>query len=278
MSHPSFGGPWTQEKLEILERYLDAYTTALKRQPFRLTYVDAFAGTGSYSTADDDYRDFFTLKAGSARIALEVDNKPFDRLVFIEKDSKKIESLNSLRCEYPGRDVTIIEGDANIEVPRLCDDMEQSERAVVFLDPFATEVSWPTVERIALTRKIDCWILFPLMAVTRMMQRTGVPTEELAKHLDRVFGDRKYWQESYRESPQLSLLGDERQMIRMLDSQQIATLYGKRLSSAFHSVANTSRTLYNLQKAPLFELFFAASNPTGARPAIRIADHILKNW
>ena len=112
-------------------------------------------------------------------------------------------------------------------MPRLCDDMEQSERAVVFLDPFATEVSWPTVERIARTRKIDCWILFPLMAVTRMMQRTGVPSEELAKHLDRIFGDRKYWQESYRESPQLSLLGDERQMIRMSDSQQIANALRK---------------------------------------------------
>ena len=278
MSHPSFGGPWTQEKLEILRRYLDAYTTVLKRQPFRLTYVDAFAGTGSYSSADDDYRDFYSLKAGSARIALEVDSKPFDRLVFIEKDSKKIESLNSLKCEYPGRDVTIIEGDANIEVPRLCGDMEQSERAVIFLDPFATEVSWSTVEGIALTRKTDCWILFPLMAVNRMMQRKGVPREHLAKHLDRIFGDCKHWQGSYKESPQLSMLDDERQMIRMPDSQQIAALYGKRLASAFHSVASTSRTLYNLQKRPLFELFFAASNPAGAKPAIRIADHILMNW
>ena len=27
---PEFGGPWTREKLDILESYLDAYTTALK--------------------------------------------------------------------------------------------------------------------------------------------------------------------------------------------------------------------------------------------------------
>jgi len=37
-----FGGEWTQEKLQILERYLDAYTTALKSKPFKLVYIDAF--------------------------------------------------------------------------------------------------------------------------------------------------------------------------------------------------------------------------------------------
>ena len=45
----SFGGPWTEKKLEILRRYLDAYTTALKNQRFTLYYVDGFAGAGTYS-------------------------------------------------------------------------------------------------------------------------------------------------------------------------------------------------------------------------------------
>ena len=30
---PPYGGSWTIEKLEILEKYLDAYTTALKNKP-----------------------------------------------------------------------------------------------------------------------------------------------------------------------------------------------------------------------------------------------------
>ena len=41
-----YGGSWTIEKLEILERYLDAYTRALKNKSFNLMYIDAFAGTG----------------------------------------------------------------------------------------------------------------------------------------------------------------------------------------------------------------------------------------
>ena len=47
MAQMSFGGQWTLEKLGILKRYLDAYTTVLKNQSFRLIYVDAFAGEGS---------------------------------------------------------------------------------------------------------------------------------------------------------------------------------------------------------------------------------------
>ena len=30
--------------------------------------------------------------------------------------------------------------------------------------------------------------------------------------------------------------------------------------------------------SPMFELFFAASNPAGAPIAIRIADYLLRNW
>ena len=43
---PAFGGNWTEEKLDILAKYLDAYTTALKNKQFRLVYLDAFAGAG----------------------------------------------------------------------------------------------------------------------------------------------------------------------------------------------------------------------------------------
>ena len=59
MTVPRFGGRWTEQRLEILGRYLDAYTTALKNQRFTLYYVDGFAGAGSYAEAvEDDYAVF----------------------------------------------------------------------------------------------------------------------------------------------------------------------------------------------------------------------------
>ena len=52
----NFGGPPTIEKLDIGKEYLNAYTTALKYKPrkdnpFKLMYIDAFAGTGEYQPA-----------------------------------------------------------------------------------------------------------------------------------------------------------------------------------------------------------------------------------
>ena len=278
VSTPQFGGPWTEQKLEILRRYLDAYTTALKDQSFRLTYVDAFAGAGLYAIAKDDYEEFDELRSGSARIALEIDDRPFDRLVFIEKETSSAEALFKLRSEYPGRQIEIIQGDANHKVPRFCLDMEDFDRAVVFLDPYATEVSWSTVETIAASKKIDCWILFPLMAVTRMMPTDKEPNETWARRLDHIFGDHQHWQQSYRDSPQLPFFENDQRRQRTEGSQQIADLYRGRLETVFSRVAPTRRVLRNSKNAPLFELFFAASNPRGASPAIRIADHLLKHW
>ena len=95
----SFGGQWTVEKLDILRSYLDAYTTTLKNQPFKLMYVDAFAGTGDISPrpADDDARAFID---GSARLAIDIDNRPFDRLIFVEKDTQRYNQLGRVDILY----------------------------------------------------------------------------------------------------------------------------------------------------------------------------------
>ena len=153
MTLPRFGGPWTPEKLGILRRYLDSYTTALKNQPFHLIYVDAFAGTGTYADAEDSYADFQDLKKGSASIAVEIGDKPFDQLIFVEKDAQSVNSLRNLQTQYPNRTIEITQGDTNDEIPNFCNKMKNLDRAIVFLDPYATQVSWSTVEKIALRKR-----------------------------------------------------------------------------------------------------------------------------
>ncbi len=279
MTTPNFGGQWTNEKLKILDAYLDAYTSVLKYQRFTLIYVDAFAGPGSYTMDnDDDYAEFHEFRRSSPDIALKIDDKPFDKLVFIEKDAKSAGELMTLSNAYRGRNITVLRGDANDEIPKFCNNIGPFDRAVVFLDPYATEVYWPTVETIAKTKKIDCWILFPLMAVARMMPTDREPIESWAKRLDRIFGGRKYWREGYQDSPQMSFLNVEPKRERTWNSEQIAQRYKERLITVFDRVAPNSRTLKNSQNVPLFELYFAASNPTGAKRAIPIASHILDQF
>lgn len=162
MTINSFGGNWTEQKLAILETYLNEYTTALKNQPFRLIYVDAFAGEGYWQPDSPDtdellasplaylweeYNDFEQVRDGSAKIALTIEDKPFDHFVFIEKDVGRCETLRELQDEFPQRSIEIRNEDANNALISFCDRLGRYERAVVFLDPFATEVSWETVEQ-----------------------------------------------------------------------------------------------------------------------------------
>jgi three-Cys-motif partner protein len=157
MAEHSFGGPWTERKLKCLRDYLNAYRTIFTANPraryFRTWYVDAFAGTGSRSTAPADmplldiYEDAETqaYQDGNAKIALSL-SSPFDQYLFIEKARTHANELRHViksqflqlddRCE-------IRSGEANAEIRKWCGERDWSkERAVVFLDPYGMQVEW----------------------------------------------------------------------------------------------------------------------------------------
>ena len=262
MTQP-FGGPWTAEKLEILSAYLNAYTTALKSQFFDLVYLDAFAGNGWWQSKSTKI-----AVDGSARIALKVDNKPFDKVVLIEKDPAKFEVLRALPKEFPGRDIVIKNGDANDEVAVFCRNMQQNERAVVFLDPFATDVHWQTLQKLAQTRKVDCWILFARGTVARMMQRIGEPNSQFRSTLDLTFGGREHWESLYSQSPHVNFWG-EQILERDSGSEAISNLFRTRLESIFAAVLY-KKGLPNSKNSTIFDLFFAVSNQRAVNLARKI--------
>jgi three-Cys-motif partner protein len=43
-----FGGKWTTEKLNLIRKYLKAYSTIMNKKKFNFAYIDAFAGSGYY--------------------------------------------------------------------------------------------------------------------------------------------------------------------------------------------------------------------------------------
>ena len=272
VSPTDFGGPWTRTKLDVLKDYLDAYTTALKNQSFRLIYVDAFAGSGFWSSRsahDGDNRE------GSAVLALAVGDRQFDRLIFIEKEKTRCSSLLQIARVHTDRDIKVVNKDANDAIPALCRAFGPYDRAVVFLDPFATQVSWSTVETLANTKKVDCCILFPLGAVVRLMPLKHDPNP--ASHLDRVFGGRRHWHSVYQHAEQLDMFR-EQNLERPRGSEEIIDLYRQRLNSVFEKVTHTPLVLRNSKNAPLFALYFAASNKPGAKIAVRIANHLLTKY
>lgn len=291
-----FGGRWTMGKLAILKSYLERYTTALKKQPFQLTYVDAFAGNGYIDVESPNHRksspllqdavdsDAASVLQGSTRLALEVDDRPFDHFVFVEQNPVHARTLHRLRAEFPDRDIRIERADANEFLPQWCESHSQvripwqGHRAVIFLDPFATQVDWQTVQCIAETKSVDLWILFPLSALTRILPKEREPNEAYAATLDRVFGSREWRDALYQAKPQLTLLPDPTMATVRGDQQAIVDLYLRKLNSVFERIAPSPKWFYNSRNSPQFAFMFAAANPSGAHIAVSIANHLLTRW
>jgi len=290
-----FGGPWTQEKLELVREYLTKYMEIFTKNPgaryFRTIYVDAFAGTGYRTKSQRSYggsapfpeleeRDVEGYLKGSAYKALEVE-PPFDQYIFIEQDPSRAQALQGLKDDFPDRAerISIFQEEANTYLKRWCRRVDwRRYRAVVFLDPYGMQVEWPLIEAIAKTRAIDLWLLFPLgQAVNRLLTCNEPPPPEWAQALTRLFGTEDWRQEFYKTQATMTLFGEEQLQRKEANFDSIGRFFVGRLKTVFHSVAERPRPLYNSKGIPLYLLCFAAGNPKGAPTAIRIAQHLLRS-
>ena len=299
-----FGGEHTDEKLKILRLYLDFFTQVLKASPsasnpFKLAYVDPFCGNGHWQSAGDP-----RIRDGSPLIALNIDNRPFDEFYFNDITEENVTTLREIISTlHPDRSVNYDSESSDAFLSKLCPMLRKSDnpdvRGVVFLDPFATQVSWVSIEAIARTQTLDLILLFPLSALTRS---TPLRHERKQKHqfestLGRVFGDRSWerlydvdfneWYEANRstEAPKNPRLFDMDEIEPnptyefRAHASAISYLYRERLKTVFSEVSNTFAVLGS-QGSPLFEVHFAVSNPSKPARSLakRGAEHILRNY
>lgn len=276
-----FGGKHTQIKLRALKDYLPAYTTALKGQRFRLTYIDAFAGSGSCLIDVGTERKIRV--PGSAAIGLEC-RPPFDQLVFIDKRKRCAQALARLSELHRDRKVEVVRGDANRELLSVLAGLDRSkDRAVLFLDPFGMSVEWRTLQAIRATKLVDVWYLFPLFGLYRQAanQANKIDAAKEAS-ITRMVGTDAWRHEFYNRNPQADMFGAEQEDVRILEANQMAAWVTDRLRSLFPRVENPAilyaKTRSGKNGAPLFALYFAVSNPSPAAGALasRIARHVLK--
>lgn len=285
----NFGGDWTTEKLEIIRKYLQAYTNALKKQPFETIYVDAFAGTGYRTLEEKQGQSGFlfpelaalepqTFLKGSAKIALEVEPR-FKKYIFIEKEPKRFLELEKLREEFPDKknDIELFQEDANDFLLNFCDKSNWlKKRAVLFLDPFGMQVEWRVIEAIAKTKAIDLWYLFPLSGVGRLLTKDGKMEPIWEKKLDATFGNIDWRKVFYGQEQTIDMFNATPGLQRTIDYSGIEQYFIERLSSVFTGVASNPLKLLNSKNIPLFLLCFACGNETGKPIALKIANYILK--
>jgi len=272
-----FGGKWTVSKLDILSGYLNFYVTALKKQPFHKIYIDAFAGTGSIEIGNIKEK-----IDGSAKLALDADEK-FDQYTFIEKNKKFADELKALTEKHYQNlayKIEIINNDCNAALKEITEKYDWTKnRAVLFLDPYSTELKWETLQFIAKTKSIDVWYLFPLSAAIRMMKNDGKIDESWKLKLNSIFGDNSWENEFYKTNPQQGLFeDDEEEMIKDANIASIKKYVCNRLRTLFPAVSSNPRILYNSKNSPLFLFCFAVANdnPKAMGLALKVADYLLK--
>jgi three-Cys-motif partner protein len=186
--------------------------------------------------------------------------------------------LEKLKKEHPEKanQIKIEQQDANELIQNYCNSENWKEtRAVLFLDPFATDVDWNTIVSIAKTKSIDVWILFPVMAVNRLLAKD--PQKISYNCLNRIFGTEKWFQNFYTTEVLNDIFGEkEEKIFKACNYKTIAAFFTERLSKIFYGVADNPKVFYNSRNSPLFLFFFAAGNKKGAPIAIKIAQYLLQ--
>lgn len=295
-----FGGEWTVQKLHIIESYLNAYTTALKHQNVKKIYVDGFAGSGKTelkTSSGDVDKESITVEAfvkgkiielegnsgnddqeaiaveGSALISLKYD---FDEYYFLELDEDRIALLKeNVKANYPEKanKVHFITGDCNKELSNVISRITVYHRCLMFLDPYALELKWETLEKISKCGVVDLWYLFPL-SVIRLMAKDKEITEGNKEKVTSILGTDEWLNDLFVESQQITFSGDS--IFERVDYDDVLTYIKARFLTIFPFVSPHSKLLKNeTKKSPMFMLCFMMTNTS--KPAQKLASKLVKD-
>lgn len=257
MSH-QFGSHWTDAKLAAPREYLGIYTTALKRQNFRIVYIDAFAGSGTYT-----HKSGGQTRDGSATIALKTGG--FARYTFIDRKREHVQQLDALKAQFPAADIHVIHGDANEALQSICHAWPTRQRGVAFLDPYGMQATWQTLESIRATGFLDVWYLTPLNGLLRQLTRNPSRRDsDKDTALDKMLGTPDWRTELYQETPIPDLFTGLSSQERV-DTDAVRSWLNRRYKTLFPYVEEVALLHKGSRRnphggPPLFALHFMMAN------------------
>lgn len=185
---------WSTIKLIILSGVVDLYTRIIPNHFEDFYYIDAMSGSGSVVIEGHDER-----FVGSPILTSALAHDQFDHMFLIELDSDKAQALRQ-RMEFVSSELdygldgnfSVIEGDANEEIPELVDNEIQdailesgSVHTLSFIDNEGADIEWDTITKLTSIYS-DLVINFPSNNIQRM---AGVPN---ATALNEFYGNRRW--------------------------------------------------------------------------------------
>ena len=301
ISKKSWGGKWTEEKLDAFEKYVKAYLTIMNAyrdaNGWKLLYFDGFAGSGTRNQEEEvqevqeamdlfgqevTVEDFNVYQGAAERVVkIEVDKmRSFDHYYFVDKSEENCLALQDKLAQYQisGKMHHLVK-DANEAVRMLASTLRNygNCKALAFLDPFGMQIEWSSIEALK-NLSVDLWILVPTgVIINRLLERNIDQQKGLAhaEKLESFFGMKESEIRSffYTEKQVPTLFGDDETVITKAENsiRKIAQLYVERLKSIFPYVTEDPMVLYNNHNVPIFHLVFAAKNKT----AMKIAQDII---
>ncbi|MGA2080064.1 MAG: three-Cys-motif partner protein TcmP [Holophaga sp.] len=194
-------------------------------------------------------------------------------------DPAKAAELERNLATRPERNARVIVGDANEKlVEYLRSWNSRTSRGVVFLDPFAMNVRWSTLEAIARTNSLDLWLLFPIGAVARTMPVSGdIPRVWLDKLIS-IFGEDPT-PHLYETQTHQALFPDEveeEQRFRRGGIEILGAYTVRRLQTIFRGfVSEQALRLKNSRNSTMFLLMFCSANPSPK--AVELAEKVVED-
>lgn len=252
-------GPWSQIKLNALEDYLNAFTTASIST--RTLYLDLFAGA-----PQNFERGTGRVILGSGHRALSAD-PAFNRVVLCELQPNTAARLEkTLREAYPDRDLVVLAGDCNIEVPNYLNTLSIDWRryAAVFamVDQYSAEITWDTLRYLSQWRlnqrgfKVELWLYFGHGLLPRGLKLTGdAPDPEYAARVDAMFGTDQ-WRELWNARHDNVIDGAQFRA-------ELVNLMRWRLQHELGYATTIPLEFTNTTNHPIYTVIFATSNDTG---------------
>jgi three-Cys-motif partner protein len=262
-------GPWVEEKLHYVERYLQRFIIAMRDKPFRaIRYIDLFAGPGKCLIEESG-----EIRLGSALLALQLPHL-FSEYVFVDANADNIHALRTRCASLAGQTTLGFQvGDSNELVTGIVARINQEDAMFVqgkwsslnlcFLDPEGLELEWATVASLASVAKMDLIIHYSQSGLTRNMEQMASRDEET--RIDRFFGDSE-WRRIYSSGRQKGQ-GNNRIHRDLIDYYR-AKLQGLgyveiRDETAFSDSEPLIRN--RTRNTPLYRLLFASKSDLGTK-------------
>lgn len=279
----TFGGNWTDHKIDILVEYASAYLKIMNihahKYNWKLLYFDGFAGSGEIAKGKKENQ---RIIIGAARRIIELSEpRSFDNYYFVDKNKENLEKLEKHLSSVPNRKIQYQEEDCNVKIQALGEFLKSDQgkkfKVLAYLDPYGMQLSFKSIMALK-EAKIDAWILVPTgLGVNRLLKKDGKISDAWKAKLADFLGmhESEVLEHFYKETRTPTLFGDEETKINKEEKaiNKAAELYKNRLGELFKFVSNPY-ALRNKSNSTMFHFIMVSNNPT----AVKIANEIINNF